>query len=1520
MYRNCYYDSKEGLVYLRTWTPDGDRIDTEIPYKPYLYVEREDAKDGLSIFKTPLFRKNFKNSYERKEYVKFNPNERIFNNLPVEQQYLIDEYYDKIDDKDFSKFALKVFYIDIETKCNRFSDQHKVEVKRNDGEISTVCVGDLLTLDKDSYTVMDEETKEWSRIMSSCYQTQEFPNPSDAKFPVLLITVYDSISNEYHTWGVKDYTPTKSNVYYHKCDSEFELLDGFIKHWKRDHPDILVGWNCISKNQYIWNTDKIIKFGDVKKGSKLFDANGDSNKVVDFKDTGNKDEYCIETEFGNTIFCSNEHIFPICKKGRELYKNQNSLYRTIEDTKLKNIDLNDDCYIVLNKRINNNQNLTYKKYIIENFENIKNYEYFDFIIKSEKIRNYLKNTPVKEIIKPEYWHSNKFWRRKGWNYKNLQKYIPDDMILEYISGESVIKFCPTNGGGFDVDIDEIIDNDILKFIGFTFTDGCIDFKEFSNTYSSVYKEVTEYYTDKYNKIFNKQLKLSKPQKVKDGCYYKSLTVNNKIGILLPFIYDINNKKKISITPISMLSYEQFKSFYSGLVDGDGCFSNIQKTLGVCNSIEENLSNLQQLLLWNNVISTKTKTLNRIPFILENESFLRGLDIIHPNRKIDGGVCFFEKCNNSSDKIKYFIKEDNILVKIRKIYKTETPTEMADIETSTHYFVCNGIKTHNCDGFDVPYIINRITNVMGEAAAKRLSPFRKLYSSNATNDFGQQFIKWHIQGVSILDYMLLYKTFARDKRESYKLNYIGEVELNEGKLEINATNLSTLADTDWKNFVEYNIQDVALLVKLEEKLKYIQIARLLSYQGCSNFESALGKVTLVVGAIAIQAKKEGLTIPTFPPNLNGELPGGFVREPITGLQEAIVSFDANSLYPNTIITLNISPETKVGKLINNPDFNNPDDVAELVLVTGKSYTLSISKLKKFLISEQMCISNANVIYSQKNKGIIPKLVDDLYTKRVDAKAKYKKIDKKKMKTDEDEYELIYLDTLQYTVKIFLNSLYGAFANNYCIFADIDAARSVTATGRAVGQEAANIVDRHAKEKYGVTGKSIVVYGDTDSVAFDSIIRHKNGEDTIEKLWENNDNIILKTSSGHEMKHTNGIEILTYKNNIPVYGKIKHIIRHKVTKKRYKITVDGKSVVITEDHDMVVVRNDKLTRISPKEIAESDKILYISDNITSILKTIITDKFKVEQLDVFDDEYVYDFEMDTENPVEQTYFANDILVHNSIYLTVAPILDIKNYKLLEDNGDIAKDAAIVIDEIDNVLNDEINVWAKRELHTTDPRFVFKREVIADAGVFLMKKRYILHINDKEGKKTDEFKYVGVEVAKSTISKEVKEFIKRIMNTLLSLKTLKSTNEVYIKVYDDFKQLSLDDMAFRISVNNYEKYAKTSTLTKFESGTPVHVKAAIAYNLLLKLLKIEDKYERINSNQKVKWVYLKKNVYGLDAIAYPSEYPKEFTKLVVDKEKMFEKQILPAIERLYDGVNWMMPDVCNQTTTNLFDLFSD
>jgi DNA polymerase elongation subunit (family B) len=655
---------------------------------------------------------------------------------------------------------------------------------------------------------------------------------------------------------------------------------------------------------------------------------------------------------------------------------------------------------------------------------------------------------------------------------------------------------------------------------------------------------------------------------------------------------------------------------------------------------------------------------------------------------------------------------------------------------------------NSSGFDFPYIINRFMKLFGEDFINQLSPVGTVRSRRVFTDMGKETTIWSISGVSLIDYMDLYKTFSPGEKESFSLNYISELELGEGKIAYNAVSLGELAHTDWKLFVDYNIQDVHLLVKLEEKLKFLEIARMLSYKGCTNFEAALGKVAIVTGAVAIQAAKQGYIIPTFPNKMEREsYEGGFVRDPEKGIQKAIVSFDVNSLYPNTIITLNISPETKLGKVVDGNAAAGED--VTLRLLNGKSHKLPAKSFYKFLKDEKIALSQAGVLYSQTSKGVIPNLIDQIYKERVDTKTQLSKLKKSGKKDRESLLKLTYFDTLQYTLKIVLNSIYGTFANKHSSLMDIDNAMSITMTGQSVARAGGYILDDYVKRVYGIQD-TITKYGDTDSV-YVSI------NSVIEKL------------------------------GLP-------------------LTADGK---ITED------------------------------------------------------------------------------VHK------------------------------IVNQLDEYVNTEILNWARKELFSLDPRYVFKREIISDVGIFLQKKRYILHVLDDEGVAVDKFKYTGIELVRSTTPKKVKKFIENIIKTSLLTQDVKQSNETYRNSYTEFQKLDPNDIAARTSINNLERYSEGASLYKYKKGTPSHVKGAIAYNILIKECKIDDKHEAIQSAQKVKKLYCAKNKYGLDAICYTTVLPEEFG-IKIDWDKMFSKLVTQPTERLYEAIGWSLPEIGKEVQTDLFEMF--
>lgn len=412
-------------------------------------------------------------------------------------------------------------------------------------------------------------------------------------------------------------------------------------------------------------------------------------------------------------------------------------------------------------------------------------------------------------------------------------------------------------------------------------------------------------------------------------------------------------------------------------------------------------------------------------------------------------------------------------------------ELADIDVFSGF---------NSESFDIPYIMNRINNILDSDWAKRMSPVGEVYSSDYVNRFGALTQKWKIQGISCIDYLEIYRKLIAKELPSFKLNYIAELELGEHKLEYEQSNLFDLADKDWERFIDYNIQDVVLLVKLDQKLKYLHILRLLAYAGLTDMESAMGTTAVTLGGMAIRCKYRDKKLMTFKREGKGTYAGAFVIDPIKGFHSAIASFDANSLYPNTCITCNISPETKLGYIISDDN----SDIVEFQNVSGKLYKIDKEKFYKLCKQEKMAVAANKIVYNQKIKGVLPEYMDYYYQARVKVKKVIKDL-KKKYEEEQDpqkkhdlKFELDRLDMVQYSYKIQINSAYGALGAAFFPAGDTDVAASITATGKATVKKsyelakqfmADNGVDREVAEKDTVAG------GDTDSgyISFEALLK-------------------------------------------------------------------------------------------------------------------------------------------------------------------------------------------------------------------------------------------------------------------------------------------------------------------------------------------------------------------------------------------------------------------------------------------------
>lgn len=408
------------------------------------------------------------------------------------------------------------------------------------------------------------------------------------------------------------------------------------------------------------------------------------------------------------------------------------------------------------------------------------------------------------------------------------------------------------------------------------------------------------------------------------------------------------------------------------------------------------------------------------------------------------------------------------------------------------------------GFDLPYICNRLARIYGdEFAASKLSPVgRSWHKEDCKKRFGaveriyDQL--WTIDGVTHIDMQAAYFKFSPKKLESYSLNSVCAAEGLGQKLEYDGS----LADW-WINnpreFIDYNIQDVRLLVNLENKLKYMQLCRHMAYSALAPIGDALSTLPIITGLEALEALKRNRIISSFDnSDAKVEFEGGYVAEPQIGFSRSIVSLDVNSLYPSAIRTLNISNETKVGWY----DVSEDRQFVDVRTVSGKSKRLTRDDFKDFVKRSGVSIAPNGVMYSQSVQGIIPALVERLYSVRKSTKKKMLDLEKKAAEmringtgTEEEiekiESEASFLNIRQWLAKIQLNSIYGAMGEKHGAMFDLDLSKSITSLGREVIKRTADIVNRKVGSMIGEESFNATVYQDTDSayITIDPILKKK-----------------------------------------------------------------------------------------------------------------------------------------------------------------------------------------------------------------------------------------------------------------------------------------------------------------------------------------------------------------------------------------------------------------------------------------------
>jgi len=405
----------------------------------------------------------------------------------------------------------------------------------------------------------------------------------------------------------------------------------------------------------------------------------------------------------------------------------------------------------------------------------------------------------------------------------------------------------------------------------------------------------------------------------------------------------------------------------------------------------------------------------------------------------------------------------------------------DFWTRFHPDVISGwnIKT-----FDIPYLVNRITKLLGEDEAKKLSPWNRL-SLREAMIMNREHQVYEMLGIATLDYIELYRKFTYSQQESYRLDNIAHVELGEKKLDYSEfETLHQLYKQDYQKFIEYNIKDVELVEKLEDKMKLIELALTLAYDNKVNYDDVFTQVRMWDAIVYNYLLKKKIVIPQMKRgSKSSQYEGAYVKDPICGMHEWVASFDLNSLYPHLIMQYNISMETLVDPKKYNDNMrgfisNNNINVEALL-----AQQIETSVLKDLDVT----VTPNGQLFSIKKQGVMPEIMDNMYKDRT----RYKKLAleaKKKIETVlDDKNQVQYLEkqvarynNLQLAKKVTLNSAYGALGNQYFRFFDIRIAEGITTAGQLSIRWIENKINEYMNKLLKTDGEDYVIASDTDSI--------------------------------------------------------------------------------------------------------------------------------------------------------------------------------------------------------------------------------------------------------------------------------------------------------------------------------------------------------------------------------------------------------------------------------------------------------
>lgn len=380
---------------------------------------------------------------------------------------------------------------------------------------------------------------------------------------------------------------------------------------------------------------------------------------------------------------------------------------------------------------------------------------------------------------------------------------------------------------------------------------------------------------------------------------------------------------------------------------------------------------------------------------------------------------------------------------------------------------------NVQLFDIAYLSSRIIKVLGEKALEDCSPWGVIRQHEVPFARGRTQLAYDWQGISILDFMDLYKKFSYKMVENYKLDTVAKEELNDEKVKHQYGTFKEFYTKDWELFVDYNIHDVELVDRLEDKMRIINLICTMAYDAKCNYTDIFSSVRTWDCILYNRLLKDNIIVhnpPAVDPESDRQIMGAFVKEPKPAQYDWVVSFDATSLYPSIIMTWNMSPDT----LVDGQKYLADDERSIEKLINQEFDT-------KQLVTKDYSMTANGQCFSRSKKGIFPELIEYYFAERQKAKKLMLEAQAKYEETHDDQYlgQIASLNSKQMAAKILMNSLYGAMGNVYFRYYDIRIAEGITMTGQLIIRSVARKLTNYINEVCKTSGIDYSFYSDTDS---------------------------------------------------------------------------------------------------------------------------------------------------------------------------------------------------------------------------------------------------------------------------------------------------------------------------------------------------------------------------------------------------------------------------------------------------------